>query len=208
VSGPGRGPSGAAPPPPPWLGTIRLPIEPLAPGTPLIRVHRLGLDPVFFGPGPGRPPTYRFDPPSGRCGVLYAALALAGALVETLLRNPQRRMVALADIEARGHVELACRRTLRLARLHGDGLQVVGTDAAIATGPYEPCGLWADALLDHPDAPDGILYASRHDNGQLCVALFERPGLVLEAGAGTPLTSDLSRVAAILARYGKSVSIP
>lgn len=208
MSRPVRGPSGAAPAPPPWLGGIELPIEVLPAGSPLFHVHRLGLDPLFFGPGPGRPPAYRFDSASGRFGVLYAGLTLEAALVETLLRNPQRRMVALADIETRGHVRLTCRRPLRLVRLHSEGLQTVGTDAAIVTGPYDPCGLWADALHDHPNRPDGIFYASRHDNRQLCVVLFERPDLVLDTGPTMPLGNELARVAAVLAGYGKSVSMP
>jgi hypothetical protein len=50
--------------------------------------------------------------------------------------------------------ELVCRRDLRVVTLYGSVLQAVGTDNAISTGPYEPCGLWSDAFWDHPDQPD------------------------------------------------------
>ena len=36
---------------------------------------------MFFGPGTGVPPTYRFDSASGAFGVLYIGLTLAGAVV-------------------------------------------------------------------------------------------------------------------------------
>lgn len=201
-----RGPSGQAPKPPPWLATTHLPIERIPAGTRLVRVHRRDRDPIFFGPGPGVPPTYRFDSPTGRFGVLYVGLGLAVALAETLLRNPARRMVAFADLAARASCDLTSARDLRLASLHDAGLQAVGCDNAISTGPYDPCGAWADALWSHPDQPDGIAYRSRHDPAQLCLALFQRPDLHLQAADPVPLIRQLPNVAAILAAYGKSIT--
>jgi hypothetical protein len=172
----------------------------------LHRIHRASLAPVFFGPGPGMPPTYRFDGASSRFGVLYVGLNRAGAVTETLLRNPQRLMVAASDITDRAATELACRRDLRVVKLYGSGLQAVGTDNAISTGPYGPCGLWSDALWDHPDHPDGIAYQSRQDSNEICLALFERPDLTFDIRSTRPLTAMLHEVAALLDAYGKSLS--
>lgn len=201
-----RGPSGAALPPPAWLDTKPLPIDILPAGLVLHRIHRSTLSPIFFGPGKGMPPINRFDCASGRFGVLYLGLTLSGALAETILRNPQRLMVAAAEVTSRAATELRVQRDLRIVRMHGPGLQALGTDNAISTGPYEPCGLWADALWDHPDTPDGLAYQSRHDSGEVCVALFERPDLTIIVQGTSLLTAMLKDVAALLNRYRKSIA--
>ncbi|MGF9759479.1 RES family NAD+ phosphorylase [Microvirga sp. 0TCS3.31] len=202
----GSGPTGAAPPPPAWLGSKSLPVDVLPPGTVLHRIHRASLGPVFFGPSPDQPPTYRFDSASGRFGVLYAGLSRAGAVAETLLRNPQRLMVAAAEITDRAATDLVCRQDLRVVKLYGSGLQAVGTDNAISTGPYGPCGLWSDALWDHPDQPDGIAYQSRHDSNELCLALFARSDTRFDIRSTKPLSAMLHEIAALLEAYGKSLS--
>jgi hypothetical protein len=138
---------------------------------------------------------------------MYVGLGLAGAMVETLLRNPARKMAAYADIASRASSEVRCARDLRLARLHGAGLQQLGTDNAISTGPYGPCGAWADALFAHPDTPDGIAYHSRHDPDEICVAIFERRALPLMAGGTVRLLDQLPTVSSVLTRYGKSVGL-
>ena len=201
-----RGPSGVALPPPAWLDTKPLPMDILSAGQVLHRVHRASFSPIFFGPGKGMSPINRFDSASGRFGVLYLGLPLSGALAETVLRNPQRLMVAASDITSRAATELCARRDLRVVRVHGRGLQALGTDNAISTGPYEPCGLWADALWDHPDKPDGLAYQSRHDPGEVCIALFERPDLKIDVKKTSLLTALLKDVAALLDRYGKSIA--
>jgi RES domain len=202
-----RGPSGAAPFPPKSLSSLRLPIDVISAGTPLHRVHRTALDPIFFGPRRGAAPTNRFDSATGAFGVLYVASDLAGAVVETLARNPQRRMVAEADITSRAASLLRCRRDLRVVQLHGAGLQRLGLDNAISTGPYAPCGAWSDALFAHPEAPDGLIFRSRHDPDRMCLVIFERPGIAFEAERPTLLIDRLAEVASILGAYGKSVAI-
>jgi hypothetical protein len=203
-----RGPSGLAPPPPDWLDDISLPIDEIEAGQALHRIHRTSLDPIFFGPRRGVPPTSRFDSAGGWFGVLYAGLTLRGALAETLLRNPQRLMVGMADILERSASRLVSDRPLRIVRLYGVGLQTVGTDNAISTGPYESCGLWSDALWGHRDQPDGLAYQSRHDSSEICLALFERAGFQLLAKETRSLSGMFDQVAAVLDSYGKSVSLP
>lgn len=201
-----RGPSGRAPAPPPWLHTVDLPIDTLPAGAPLFRVHRVSHGAVFFGPGPGVAPTYRFDSLRAGFGVLYAGLTQAAALVETLLRNPARRMVAYREITDRAMSILSSPRPLRVVRLHGNGLQQVGCDNAISTGPYDVCGAWADALWDHPDNVDGIAYQSRHDPHAVCLAVFERTDLALRAEPPVRLLDQIGLVAGVLDAYGKSIT--
>ena len=201
-----RGPSGAALPPPGWLDSKPLPADVFPAGTMFHRIHRSTLPPVFFGPGKDIRPINRFDSTSGRFGVLYLGLSRRGALAETILRNPQRLMVATSEITSRAATELRVQRDLRIVRMHGTGLQALGTDNAISTGPYEPCGQWADALSDHPDRPDGLAYQSRHDPGEICIALFERLDLTITVAETKPLTAMLKDVAALLDGYGKSIS--
>lgn len=185
---------------------MTLPLDVVPAGAALARVHRKSDHPVFFGPGPGKAPTWRFDSPSGAFGVFYVGMGLAGALLETLLRNPRRKMVAHGDVTSRASSELRCSRDLRLVRLHGPGLQRLGCDNAISTGPYDPCGAWADALWAHPEAPCGIAYPSRHDEREICLAIFERPGLHFTATAPIDLTDQLPKLASILGEYGKSIA--
>ena len=202
-----RGPSGAAPFPPDWLKTAKLPITVVPAGKVLHRIHRTHLDPVFYGPGAGGDPIYRFDSSSGRVGVLYIGHSFAGAFVETILRNPQRLMVSEREIVSRSVTELVSRTDLRMVTMLGSGLQALGTDNSISTGPYEPCGAWADALWDHPEEPDGIAYMSRHDPGEVCFAVFERGTIAFDVEATHPLATKQRDVAALLDRYGKSLAI-
>jgi hypothetical protein len=183
-----------------------LPIDLIPPGQVLHRVHRTHLDPIFFGPGPGIAATNRFDSASGRFGILYVGMSRTGALAETILRNPQRLMASMTEITTRAISELSCIRPLRIVRMRGTGLQALGTDNAISTGPYGPCGLWTDALWDHADRPDGLAYQSRHDSGEICLALFERSDMTFDRKGTLPLSGILKEIAAILEVYGKSLS--
>jgi RES domain len=201
-----RGPTGSACLPPDWLTASPLPLMELPPGSRLVRIHRTDRSPIFYSPGTNQPPAGRFDSATSLFGVLYLALTFEGAFAETVLRNPARRLVSVGEIAERSLAALTVSRTIRLVRMHGAGLQALGVDNAITTGPYEPCGLWADALFAHADQPDGIAYASRHDPEQICVALFARPGIaVTVAGDSVPLTRMVHDVAAVLRRYGKGL---
>jgi hypothetical protein len=145
-----RGPSGLAPPPSEWLADISLPIDEIKAGQVLHRVHRSSFDPIFFDPGRDVPPTNRFDSASGRFGVLYAGRTLRRTLAETLVRNPQRLMVAMTDIVGRSVSGLVSHRPLRIVRLYGSGLQAVWTDNSVSTGPYEERGQITKARPKRP----------------------------------------------------------
>lgn len=202
-----HGPTGSPPLPPPWLRTTSLPILDLPHPTSAVRIHRVDYDPVFFSPGKGKPPVGRFDSLSGSFGVLYLAQAFEGAFAETILRNPHRRLVDLSDIMVRAVSVLQFSRPVRLVKLLGGGLQAVGTDNSVSTGPYSASWAWADALFSHPDTPDGIAYISRHDPDQICMALFNRPDLALDQISGPTALSDImGDVASTLRRYKKGVA--
>lgn len=200
-----RGPTGSAPLPPADLSVRDLPIWAVAAGEPLYRVHRSHHDPVFFGPGAGNPPAYRFDSISGRFGVLYVAPGPDAALIETLLRQPQRLTVDYSEIRDRNLSTLRADRDLRLVSATGNDLSRLGTTAALSTGPYDPCGAWSDAFFDHPAVPDGILFCSRHNPDELCIALFERKNLAFAISSTTPLPAMLKEVGTLLDRHGKSL---
>ena len=138
--------------------------------------------------------------------MLYVGMALEAALVETLLRNPRRRLVAASWIAERAYSEIRVMGPMALVSLIDTGLQQLSLDNSIATGPYEPCELWADALWEHPEAPDGLLYRSRHDPAHRCIALFERPRQRVEpAGEPVPLLRIELTIAVILDRYGRGI---
>ena len=200
-----RGPTGSAPLPPADLSVRDLPIRVVAAGEPLYRVHRSHHDPIFFGPGAGNPPAYRFDSISGRFGVLYVAPGPDAAMIETLLRQPQRLTVDYSEIRDRSLSTLRADRDLSLVSATGNDLSRLGTTAALSTGPYDPCGAWSDALFDHPAVPDGILFCSRHNPDELCIALFERKDLAFVISSTTPLPAVLTEVGALLDRHGKSL---
>lgn len=178
----------------------------LAPGTVLYRIHPVARPALFFGPPPGSPPAGRFDSPSGRFRVLYAACDLPGAIAETLLRQPERRRVSPARVAERALARLAATLPLSLVDLAGPGLSQLGLDARLASGPYEPCGAWAEALHAHRSAPDGLLYPSRFDPSERCVALFDRAAdRLAPMGESVKLLSLAAELGAVLDRYGKAL---
>jgi RES domain len=134
----------------------------------------------------GVPPQHHFDAPGGEYRTLYCAARLAGAFVESVLRKPAGRIIARAFIEERGWSELTTRRPLRLAKLRDEGLHWHGTDAAIsASSDYTAPRRMASALYAAFPEADGIAYRTRHNNGEVCFALFDRVSAA-DLVAGSP----------------------
>lgn len=202
---PARGPSGAADQPPADLNAKTLPIVKIDAGAYLYRVHRSVHDPIFFGPGAGNQPSFRFDSAKSLFGVLYVASKPDAALIETLLRNPARLTVSSREIDIRSLSVLELGRDINLVDATGSGLSKIGVTAALFTGPYDVCGVWADALYSHPDHVDGLLFPSRHNPAEECIALFERPGYGLKTVETTHLNMIPRQVADLLDRHGKSI---
>ena len=129
----------------------------------------------FIGPGIGKPSQNRFDAPSSEYQILYAAQRLEGAFVETLLRRPTHRIVRRAFIEERMWTPLRLERTLTLAKIMDEGLLFHGVDASVsATDDYAPSRKLALELYQDFSTLDGLAYRSRHNNGEICYALFDR----------------------------------
>ena len=198
-------PSGAARFPPATLSTTALPLVTVRSGTEFFRIHKTRNGPVYFGPDDGQPPTSRFDSATGLFKTLYLGQTPAVAVVETLLRNPERKMFDRTSIEIRSMSILVADRDLRIVNLRGNGLQRIECDNAISTGPYEPCGAWADALWSHPQQPDGLVFRSRHDPARFSYAVFNRRNINFNVVKKTELMNDLPSLAKILKSYGKTM---
>ncbi len=179
----------------------------LAGGSTIFRVHRVGKRPVFFGPRPGSPPGSRFDAPGGQYRTLYAAERLDGAVAETLLREPAKRLIRLSDIADRAWVGLRVTRPLLLVKLMDEGLRWHGVDASISAsaGYRKPRSLALSLYRSHP-VLDGIAYRSRHSSGFVCFSIFDRvqPGDI-DAGPSRCLIGDLDSIRAIFAQHGAAI---
>ena len=161
----------SGPSPPPNLNRRKPRRLDLPSGTILHRFYRLEFEPIHFDPSRRG----RFNAPDGSYGVFYGAKTIDGAFAETFLREPGRTLLPPDFVAARGYVELQNTRTLKLIELGGKGLALLGATAEILHSglPYDRPQTWSKALHDHPAVPDGIAYGARHDDRELCYALFE-----------------------------------
>ena len=201
--------------PPADLDAHALPLSTLKRGTEVFRSHAVDRHPIWFGPGPGRRPEYRFDAPGGEYGVCYVGRSEMAAFVETFFRDLPIRVVSRGNLELRAISTIRLTRSVRVVRVYGAALVRLGATSAVggaklvvppafSAQPYEHSQAWSAALHDHPAAPHGIQYRSSHDDKLLCVALFEdRAADVLELAAqGGPLSDDKSFLAHAIRRYG------
>lgn len=160
---------------------------------------------MFFGPGVGVAPKFRFDAPADEYQVLYVGLNYEAAFIETFLRNPKRRTVDWADLDIRNMAVLSNDAPLRLVKAHGEGLSRLGTTAALSTGGYREARRYSFEFWDHPDRPDGLIYSSRHNPNHLCAAIFNRPHATFSRFRTVPLLSDETRIRDLLTAHGKSI---
>ena len=183
-----------------------LPVRRLPEGATLYRAHRIGVDPVFFGPR-GPHPVNRFDDPGGTFKVCYLGLHEAAALVEGVLHQPVATgYVTVATLRERALATLRALSPLRLVRLHGRHLLALGADAGVIHGEdFARSQSWAAAIHAHPSNVDGILYSCRHDDSALAVALFDRASAAVEVVESAPLAPGDPRTLRLLARYGLGV---
>lgn len=179
-----------------------LPVESVPTGSAFVRIHRTGAEALHFSMSGEN----RVDDPLGRYGVCYAARTLEGAFAETCLRQVGARLLAFSQTVARSVSVLTATAELRLAGLHGPGLAPTGATAAVSSGTYDLSQPWSRAIYDHPAEVDGIAYRSNHDNGEFCVALFERSRGRLRSGPAIELIHDRARLAALLDRYKVGLS--
>jgi hypothetical protein len=117
------------------------------------------------------------------------------------LREVGATLVPVSRLAERSATELVVTTELRLVALHGPGLARVGATAAVSSGIYEISQPWSRAIHSHPANVDGIVYRSNHDNGELCVALFDRCRDRLRPESRTGLMADRAVLAELLDRY-------
>lgn len=118
----------------------------------------------------------RLNAPDGSYGVLYAAKNVQGAFAETFLRNPGTNAIAADFLKKKAYVELVTTEELRFIRLAGPGLAKLGATAEVVHAglPYDVPQAWSAALHALPLTASGIAYHARHDDVELCYALFDR----------------------------------
>lgn len=185
----------SAPHPPADLAERRLSLVRLRPGDVMHRFYALRHEPVYFD----RSAHGRLNAPDGRYGVLYAAKTPAGAFAETFMRSVGRTMLPLDLVQARGYVQLAVTSPLTFVRLAGPGLAIAGATAEVTHGglPYDVPRAWSAAIhglrlsSGKSRKIDGIAYRARHDDDEICYAIFERAaGGIREASRLTALDCD------------------
>jgi hypothetical protein len=117
----------------------------------------------------------RLNAPDGKYGVLYVARSPAGAFAETFLREPDRTLLAADFLANKAYARLRVLRPLTLIKLGGPGLARLGATAEATHGglPYDVPQAGSEALRAHPAKADGIAYYARHDDEELCYALFD-----------------------------------
>ncbi len=183
----------------------RLSVRILRAGGTLHRAHGAGAGAIFFGPGEGKAPRYRFDSPDGSYGVCYLGLSEEAAFAEGVLHQPlPRRVFSEASLAARAIATVRIEENIRAVRLYGRFLIGNGADASVVHGDdYQGVSQpWSRAIHEHHGRVDGILYTARHDDSVQALALFERAAHKISAGASHPLSGSDLRTLRLLDRYG------
>ncbi|WP_372423983.1 RES family NAD+ phosphorylase [Salinarimonas chemoclinalis] len=177
----------SGPRPPRDLAARVLETTDLPAGAELHRFFTAAYDPIHFDRSDGG----RLNAPDGSYGVLYAAQSIRGAFAETFLRVPGRRLLPRDLLATKAYVRLRAERPVRIAVLHGQGLARAGATAEVTHGgrPYAVPQAWSRALRDHPARPEGIAYRARHDDDEICYALYDGVALS-ETERRTALDAD------------------
>lgn len=161
-----------APLPPPDLESRTPKLIEIPSGTEFHRFHNAAFSPIYFD----KSEMGRFNSPDGTYGVLYAAKTTKGAFAETFLRSPGKTVIDAGLLRNKAYVSLIAKRDLILIQMAGPGLARIGATAEVTHSglPYTVPQTWSAALLRHRMLADGIAYHSRHDDSELCYALFDR----------------------------------
>jgi len=172
-------------------------------GQKLVRVHEVARGPVWFGPAPGKAPGNRFDAPNREYRTMYSAHALKGAFVETVLRKADR-IIGRAAVDKLGWSEITCKRELKVLKLHDNGLIFHGVTGDVCAGDdYQEPRRFAVSVHQHVAGVDGLAYRSRHNNSELCYALFDRIGSdQFVVGACRAFRDERNTVLALMREHG------
>jgi hypothetical protein len=129
-----------------------------------------------------------------------------GVFAETLLHSPSRRILHLAEIQQRSFTTVRLQREVTLVQLHGPGLNMLDITADIVDGDLDICGELARSLWERTERVDGLEYRSRHDNGEIVVALFDRAEDAIALESTNPLGMYHELVVENIERYGVGLS--
>ena len=162
----------SGPLPPSDLARRRPSVTRLRAGTIIHRFYSTKHYPIFFDRGLAG----RLNAPDESYGVLYAARKLAGAFAETFLRNPASTQIPLDLLSRKAYARLKVIGTLSILQLAGPGLARVGATAEVTHSglPYHVPQSWSAAIHGLAQNFDGIAYHARHDDNEVCYALFDR----------------------------------
>lgn len=186
-----------------WVLPSALPVEIVAPGTFLARIHWLTTTEPFFGPDRGTKPTHRFHDPQGVFRVCFLGENATASFAETFLRDPPVRLVTRAELVRKGLTTFNVLREVRLVKVRDEGLAGIGRTAEMTSSPrpYTDPQQLSRSLWEHADQPDGIQYRCRHDNGLLAVALYDRAKDALGVQHTENLLDDRARLLVWRERY-------
>jgi hypothetical protein len=162
----------SAPLPPANLASRTPRIVAVTEGAILHRFYTKAFEPIFYD----KSLEGRLNAPDGTYGVLYVADAPHGAFAETFLRQPGRQQLPADLLAKKAYVRLRASRDLRLIQFHGRALAPLGATAEVIHGPlpYDTPQAWSKGLHGLVTMADGIAYTARHDDSEVCYALFER----------------------------------
>lgn len=142
---------------------------------------------------------------SSRCSTLPKKLE--AAFGETLVRVPTVTDVRSTDVLLRGRSEIATTRRPDLYPLNDAGLSAHGPKVPNIMGDNYVQTWNLSAYVHANTKADGILYASRFDNGE-CIALFDRAADAVTTTdlPGEAVTPELATQLAMT--FGKSYADP
>ncbi|MSP00134.1 MAG: RES domain-containing protein [Acetobacteraceae bacterium] len=152
------------------------------------------LDPIGFGKGPSRFSDPRRLVARNRFGVLYLGSSLKVCFVEAILRDDRDGAVGdheigNASLGRYRYAEIEVIDALTLVDLRADGPIRKGIPSDVAGASAQSLArAWSAACHDHPDAPDGIVYASRL-NEETNLAIYGRAVPKLKSVRVQPLVS-------------------
>lgn len=177
-------PAPAGPLPPANLSSRTARTVTLAEGSQVHRFHT-----AVDGDGNPYSPAYydasttgRLNAPDGSYGVLYVAHRPEGAFAESFLRQPGRTLLPDDLIGNKAYATFRATRDMNFIEFYGPGQPVLGATSEVTSGPlpYDLPQAWSAALHETFPSADGIAYMARHDNTELCYAVFSRAAGALE----------------------------
>ena len=169
-------------------------------------------DPLGFVPGKSRfsDPRIRPDPthnPPDVFVTIYFGTDVETCVLETIIRDSgigtpgPDTPVSKSYMRSWSIAKVECSAPLQLIDLRADGCikNKIPTDA-VRSKNHVVGQIWAHAIHEHPQRPDGIIFSSRLNEGGN-IALFGRAMGKMYATSHAPLFDYRSELAAILTTY-------